>query len=508
MKQFRWTGILLLFPLFVLAQVDLKKLDAYFSKAQKEWEVPGMTIAIVKDDTIVFAKGYGVRELGKPEEVDEHTLFAIASNSKSFTSAALAQLVDEKKLSWNDPVQKYLPYFQLYNPYVSTEVRVRDLLSHRTGLGTYSGDLVWYGTPYSREEVVRRARFLKQEYPFRSGYGYSNIMFIAAGEVLHKAGGKPWEEVVRERFFEPLGMKNTVTSTNDLKNKTNVATPHGESQGKIVTFPWYNWDVMGAAGAIISSVTDMAQWLRVHINHGMYNGRQIFSERQSRFMWTPHNSFFLDSTSQARMPERNFSAYGLGWNLMDYRGRLVAGHSGGYDGMFSRMAAVPQERLGIVILTNSMTGITTPLVNKVLDVYLGGTERDWSSEALARDREGKQKAHEAREKEAQKRVAHTKPSFPLTAYTGTYGGPFYGDAEVKEENGTLVLRLLPNPEFVADLSHWHYDTFEIQWRKKFPWFGNGKVQFLMDVAGKVVEIKLDVPNEDFWFHELEFKRVK
>lgn len=507
MKRIRWTAIFLLLPLLVLAQADLKKLDAYFNKAQKEWEVPGMAIAIVKNDKIVFARGYGVRELGKPEMVDEHTLFAIASNSKSFTSAALAQLVDEKKLSWDDPVQKYLPSFSVFDASTSADVRVRDLLSHRVGLGSYSGDLVWYGTPYSRGEVVRRARFLKRAYPFRSGYGYSNLMFIAAGEVLHTVSGKPWEEVVRERFFVPLGMTNTVTSISDLKNKTNVATPHGESEGKIMTFPWYNWDVMGAAGAIISSVTDMAQWLRVHGNHGVYNGKRIFSERQSRFMWTPHNSFFLDSTAHARMPERNFSGYGLGWGLMDYRGRLVAGHSGGYDGMFSRMAVVPDEKLGIVILTNSMTGITTPLVNKVLDAYLGGPDRDWSGEALVRERAAKKKAQEDREKEANKRAANTKPSFPLDAYAGTYGGAFYGNAEVKMENGNLVLRLLPNPELVADLSHWHYDTFEIQWRMKFPWFGNGKAQFLMDAAGKVVEIKLDVPNEDFWFDELELKRI-
>lgn len=507
MKQFRWVALVLLLPLLVFAQADLKKLDAYFSKAQKDWEVPGMAVAIVKNDKVVFAKGYGVRELGKSDKVDEHTLFAIASNSKSFTAAALAQLVDEKKLSWNDPVQKYLPSFQLYDPYVSAEVRVRDLLSHRTGLGTYSGDLVWYGTPYSREEVVRRARYLKQDYPFRSGYGYSNIMFITAGEVLHKVSGKPWEEVVRERFFTPLGMNNTVTSTHDLKGKTNVATPHGEWEGKIVTFPWYNWDVMGAAGAIISSVSDMAQWLRVHLNYGMYNGKQIVSGRQVRFMWTPHNSYFLDSTAQARMPERNFSGYGLGWTLMDYRGRLVAGHSGGYDGMFSRMAVIPQEKLGIVILTNSMTGITTPLVNKVLDAYLGGPDRDWSGEALVREREGKERAKATREKEAKSKVADTKPSFPLTSYAGTYGGPFYGNAEVKEENGKLVLRLLPNPEFVADLAHWHFDTFEIQWRQRFPWFRSGKAQFIMDESGKIVEMKLNVPNEDFWFHELEFKRM-
>ncbi len=507
MKQIKSILLFLFLPLFTEAQVDLAKLDAYFAKALRDWNVPGMAIAIVKDDKIVFEKGYGVREVGKTERVDEHTLFAVASNSKSFTAAALAILVDEKKISWDDRVQSYLPYFQLYDPYVSAETRVRDLLSHRVGLGTYSGDLLWYGTPYNREEVVRRVRYLKQAYPFRAGYGYSNVMFVAAGEVIAKVYGKPWEEVVREKFLIPLGMKNTITSIRELTPTSNAATPHGEVEGKIVTFPWYNWDVMGAAGAIISSVHDMSQWLRLHMHHGTFEGKRIFSEEQSWTMWTPHNMYALSPSARKQVPHRNFSGYGLGWGLYDYRSRFVATHSGGYDGMFSRMAVVPSEKLGIVILTNSMTSISEPLVYRVLDAYLGGEEKDWSAEALARFKQNKQRELERRQKEIQSRVANTKPSLSLASYTGTYGGPLYGNAEVKLENGSLVLRLLPNPELVADLSHWHYDVFEIKWRKRFPWFGNGKAQFLMDASRKVIEMKLDVPNEDFWFHELEFKRL-
>ncbi len=488
------------------AQADLQQLDRYFEKAMREWQVPGMAIAIVKDDKIVFAKGYGLREIGKADKVDEHTLFAIASNTKAFTSAALAILVDEKKLSWDDRAQKFLPYFQLYDPYVSQEVRVRDLLCHRVGLLTFSGDLIWYGTPYSREEVVRRARFLKQAFPFRGGYGYSNIMYLAAGEVIEKASGKTWEQFVRERIFIPLGMNETVLSTRELSAKTNVATPHGEADGKPITFPWYNWDSMVPAGGIISSVSDMAQWLRLQLGRGTFEGKKIFSENQSRIMWTPHVSFVVSRASEERNPHTHFNGYGLGWGVTDYRGCVVASHSGGYDGMYSRTALVPEKKLGLVILTNSMTDIMTALMYKTLDAYLSSEDRDWSAEGLKRSKEGQQRAMAERLREDNLRTLNTRPSLPLEAYTGSYTDRMYGDVEVKIENGKLVLKFLPNPDLTGDLAHWHFDTFEVEWRKKFPFFGKGKVQFLMNEQGKVTEMRINVPNEDFWFTELEFRK--
>ncbi len=501
----------LLLHLSALAQADLNKLDAYFAKARADWEVPGMAIAIVKDDKIVLAKGYGVRELGKAAPVDEHTVFAIASNTKAFTAAALAVLADEKKLAWNDRVQKFLPYFQLYDPYVSADMRITDLLSHRGGLGTFSGDLIWYGTPYSREEVVRRARFLPQAFPFRAGYGYSNIMYLAAGEVIEKASGKSWEQFITERFLTPLGMKDTVLSTKDLAAKSNVATPHGESpygepDGKLTTFPWYNWDSMVPAGGIISSVSDMAQWMRLQLNRGTFDGKQMFSDQQSRLMWTPHASFTVSKASAERNPHINFNGYGLGWGLNDYKGHLIASHTGGYDGMYSRVFLAPQLKLGMVILTNSMTDINSPLMYRTLDAFLGGAERDWSAETLARASAAKQRKLEAQAKEVKQRMVNTKPSLTLTAYAGTYGGPMYGDAQVTVEGGRLAIKFLPNPDLTGDLSHWHFDTFEIHWHKRFAFFGKGKVQFLMDEQGKVTEMKVNVPNDDFWFTELEFKK--
>ena len=292
----------------------LKEIDEYSAKAGVDWKVPGFAIAIVKDDRVVFAKGYGVLELGKPTAVDENTLFAIASNSKAFTAAALAILVDEGKVKWDDKVTKYLPSFELYDPYVTRELTIRDLLSHRSGLATFGGDLLWYESEYSRDEILRRIRFLKPTSSFRSRFGYQNIMFLAAGEVVAKVSGKSWDEFVKERFFAPLAMKRTVTSHADLLNSSNVAMPHNEVDGKIRAIRYGKVDNIGAAGGIKSSVADMAQWLRLQLGRGTYEGRKLFSSTASREMWTPHTVFSgISEQAEKFNPTRHFNLYGLGW---------------------------------------------------------------------------------------------------------------------------------------------------------------------------------------------------
>jgi CubicO group peptidase (beta-lactamase class C family) len=485
---------------------DLAALDAYFAEAQSAWPVPGLSVAIVKDGRIVLEKGYGVRDLRMPERVDEHTLYAIASNSKAFTAAALAQQVDAGRLSWDDRVVDHLPWFRLYDDYVTREMRVRDLLSHRSGLGTYSGDLLWYGTPYSPREVVERARFLPPAYSFRAGYGYSNLMFIAAGEVLRAVSGEDWHDYVKAHFFTPLGMSRSVTSTDLLPMRDNVATPHKYERGGNVPIEWYNWDAMGAAGGIISSVHDMGQWMLAQLAGGEYGGTRLFDPARQQEMWSVLNPLAVSTGYRQRYPSTHFRGYGMGWSLADYRGAKVMSHGGGYDGMYSQVALVPEAGLGVVVLTNGMTGVAPALVYRVLDAYLGGEPRDWSAEALPGWLESR-KAFEARQDAPEKgRVPGTRPSLALPGYEGTYGGAMYGDATVTLENGGLVLRLLPNPDLVADLEHLHYDTFIIRWRTQLAWFGKGTATFVLDAAGSASEMKLDVPNDDLWFTELEMKR--
>jgi CubicO group peptidase (beta-lactamase class C family) len=502
------------FTLFLLAivasalaaQADLRALDGYFAKAQQEWPVPGFSIAIVKDGQIVLEKGYGVREAGTTDPVDQHTLYAIASNSKAFTAAALAQQVDAGKLAWDDRVIDHLPYFRLYDDYVTHEMRVRDLLSHRSGLGTYSGDMLWYGTPYTAEEVVRRARHLEPAFSFRDGYGYTNLMFIAAGEVLRAVTGEDWHDHVERAFFEPLGMTRSVTSTSDLASRDNVATPHKNERGDVLPIEWYNWDAMGAAGGIISSVHDMSQWLVAQLGGGAKGDVRLFAEARQHEMWNVLNPLAVSPGYRQRYPTTHFRGYGMGWSLADYRGRKITSHGGGYDGMYSQVAIVPEEGLGIVVLTNAMTGIAPALVYRTLDAYLGGEPRDWSAEGLVTWRQSRDAFHARQDSAENNRIPGTSPSKALAEYAGNYGGPMYGDATIALENGSLVLRMLPNADLVADLEHLHYDTFVIRWRKELAWFGKGTATFVLNAAGKIEEMKLYVPNDDLWFDELEMKR--
>ena len=505
--------VLLIFPSLLFAQnknlsANLKEIETYAAKAGQDWRVPGFAMAIVKNDSVVFAKGFGVRELGKPTPVDQHTLFAIASNSKAFTAAALAILVDEGKIKWNDPVTKYLPWFQMHDPWVTREMMVRDLLCHRSGLATFGGDLLWYGSTYSREEVVRRIRFLKPTSSFRSQYGYQNVMFLAAGLVVEAVTGKTWDDFIKERFFAPLGMATSNTSVKDFKPNDNIATPHNEKEGRINVIHYVNVDGIGAAGAINSCVSEMAQWLRLLLGRGTYKGKQIFSAARSREMWTPHIMNFISEQSEKFNPTVHFSGYGLGWGLRDYQGRKVMSHGGGLDGMISQVGLMPEENLGVVVLTNSETGLSSFLVNKVFDVFLGVPKRDWSGDALARQKENQDAQKAAAKKIEDERVLNTKPSLDLAKYAGTYTGSMYGDATVTEENGKLVLRLVPSPMFVGDLEHWHFDTFRLKWRDSavYP-FPKGFVTFTLDAHAKIAEMKIDVPNPDFDFTELEFKRV-
>lgn len=503
--------LLFVFPVLVFAQdysAKLAEIDAYAEKARQDWNIPGLAVAIVKDDKVVFAKGYGVRDLNKPEKVDENTLFAIASNSKAFTTASLAILIDEKKIGgWDDKVSKYLPEFQMYDPWVTREMTLRDLVSHRSGLDTFSGDLLWYDTTYSTDEILRRVRFLKPVSSFRSRYGYQNLMFMAAGRIVEKVSGKSWGAFIEERILKPLGMKRTTTSVREIEK--NFASPHNESGGKLRALPLGNVDnAIGAAG-LNSSVADVAKWLRLQLNRGKFEGKTIYSEQRAGEMWQQNIFLGVNPFPAREAPTQMFSGYGLGWFLNDYRGRKVVSHSGGLDGMITQTAMMPAENLGLVVLTNSETGAIGILRNKIFDVFLDAPKRDWSAEALERSKQGKTREADEEKKIDAARKTDTKPSLSLKDYAGTYSSEMYGDATIAEENGKLVLRLAPAPNFVADLEHWNYDTFLIKWRASVNYnFPRGWVIFTIDKNGKTDQLKIDQPNNDFWFYELDLKRSK
>ena len=503
--------VLFVFTQLAVSQASLDQklaaVDAYANKVMDTWGGPGMAIAIVKDDKVVLAKGYGVRELGKPDKVDENTLFAIASNTKAFTAASLAILVDEGKVRWDDRVTKFLPDFRLYDPWVSSQMTIRDLLSHRSGLDTFSGDLLWYDTTYTTDEIIRRARYLKPVSDFRTKYGYQNLMFITAGRVIEEASGMKWADFVRSRILDPLGMTRTTTSVRDMKE--NFAMPHNESGGKLRALPVGFLDEAIGAVRLNASVADLAKWIRLQLGRGTFEGKKIWSSERSNDMWQPNIMLPISEAGQKANPTRHFRGYGMGWFLEDYRGRKIMNHSGGLDGMLSYTVLCPEENFGFVVLTNNESPSYQIMMNKVRDIMLDAPDVDYNQ--IAKDTVAANKAAQTEEdrKVDAARLPGTKPSLPLAGYAGTYTAQMYGDVTVTEENGHLVMRLGPAPNFVADLEHWQLDTFQIHWRPTVHYnFPRGFVTFTIDKNAKTDQLKIDQPNNDFWFYELDLHRAK
>lgn len=492
MKQRVWIRALLvlLVTSHVVAgqQPSLQRLDEEITRAMREWEVPGLAIAIVKDDALVYAKGYGVRTLGRPEPVTEHTIFAIGSASKAFTAAALGMLVDDGKISWDDPVTTHLKGFQLFDPYVTRELTVRDLLCHRSGLDR--AEMLWYGSDYSRDEILRRVRFLKPSWSFRSRFGYQNIMYLAAGQIIPAVTGKSWDEFIREGIFAPLGMTESTTSITELKKFTDVATPHAKIDDVVRAVPWRNIDNIAPAGSINSTVLDMAQWVRLHLNEGRVGKERLLSSGVVKEMQKSHTIIPYEPPFSLGTPEAHFLDYGLGWFLHDYRGRKIVQHGGNIDGMSALVALAPEERLGLVILTN-LNGTFLPyaLMYRIFDLYFGGGEKDWSAELLKTFKAFMAEQREAEKKIEENRVSGTKPSLALEQYAGTYTNEMYGEMKVAAEAGKLTLRFGSNR--VADLEHWHYDTFQARWRD--PLFGKTLVTFRLDPRGKAEEVMAALP---------------
>jgi CubicO group peptidase (beta-lactamase class C family) len=472
------------------APAPLQGLDAYVTQAMHDAEVPGLAIAVVKDDAIVFAKGYGVRKLGEPAPVDEHTLFAIASTTKAFTAAALGMLVDEGKLRWDDPVTKFLPAFQLYDPYVTREVTVRDLLAHRSGLG--GADDLWLGSGYGRDELLRRMRFLKPETSFRSKFGYQNIMYLVVGQIIPAITGKSWEEFVHERILRPLGMTASSTSITALHQVDNVATPHELIDDKVQPLPWLNVDNMGPAAAINSNVMDMAQWIRLLLREGNYEGKQLLSARRVKEMESPNIVADLPSQSDPidnlPYPADHFLTYGLAWAIMDYHGRKVVHHNGGIRGMRAKVALVPEEKLGVVILSNlGARPLPWVLYLKILDAYLGVPARDWAGEYLRAIKAEEAQSRSKRARAEAERDKDARPRLPLDRYAGRYQNNLYGDAVVSFEGGQLRLRSA-GLGWDGTLAHWQYDTFEATWPDRTR--DRKLVTFPLSPEGKVDEMQV------------------
>ena len=419
----------------------LADLDRYIAAGLADWHGAGIAVGIVKDDSLIYARGFGVREVGKPEPVDDRTVFAIASNTKFFTAVAAAMLADDGRLSLDDPITKHLPWFQVADPWVTRELTLRDVLSHRSGLR--GSDLLWFGTPFSRDEVVRRLRSLTPSAPFRNTFTYSNIMFLVAGQALAAAAGTSWDEVVRTRIFGPLGMTASLTDPAQLARASNVAQPHvlAATATTPARIPLYEGTNAAPAGSIHSTVQDMARWMRFILNGGRAGGRQLLAPATLADLTAPHNITRRAGTDTLN-PSNHFQLYGLGIGLSDLMGVKVLSHTGGVDGFTSYVAMVPERRLGIVVLTNTAghNGLYSAVGERALNAFLGGPTRDWSALALTRTRRTEQAAAGRQQALLARRAAGSPPARPLAEYAGTYRHEMFGDLSIALENGALVLR--------------------------------------------------------------------
>lgn len=464
--------------------------DAYVARAVRDWKVPGLAVVVVKDDSVVFAKGYGVRELNRPDAVDVGTRFAIGSTTKAMTAVALGMLVDDGKVRWDEPVVTYLPNFRLADPYATREVTVRDLLTHRAGLG--NADLLWAGGDYTPAEVVRRVGTLAPAYSLRSGFIYQNVMYAVAGDVVQAASGMPWDAFLRARLFVPLGMTATEATLAALKEKPNVAAPHAEIDDTIRVIENRTVDPVAPAGAVWSSVGDMARWMRFVLDSGRVGGKRLLSAAAYREILSPQVVAPPAMYPTMRVVRPHFFTYGLGWFLHDYAGEAVAMHTGSIDGMSAIIGLLPDRRVGVYVLANlDHAELRHALMYRVFDAYRSGGDdagrvRDWSAELLTLYGRLHTEALAAERRQEQRRVAGTRPSLPLARYVGTYANSTFGDVVVRARDG--VLHLVFGHGYAGPLEHWHYDTFRARWadRRTRP----SAVVFAPDGGGGVAEVRL------------------
>ena len=452
------------------AKDPLEGLDQFVETLRADWKVPGVSIAIVRGEEVIYAKGFGQRNVAQNLPATADTLFAIGSCSKAFTATALAMLAEEGKLDWDKPLRTYLPTFKMWDDYVTEHMTPRDLVTHRSGLPRH--DLLWYGAPFTRKEMFDRLRYLEPSRGFREAYQYQNLMFMTAGVLVEQAAGKSWEEFIRERFFAPLGMASSNTSVRDSQKAADFALPYIEVKEQVNWTPFRNIDAIGPAGAINSSVREMAHWVIAQLNGGKFQGAAVIPEKALAETHKPHTIM----SATLRYDELFYPMYAMGWAVNSYRGHTLVTHSGGIDGFTAHVSLMPKDKLGIVILTNKGgTRLTGILAYNVYDRLLGLEPAPWNQrnkDEVAKEREAQEKA----EKEGDaNRKADTQPSHALGDYAGEFEHPGYGVLNIWENSGRLNATY---NGLNSALRHYHYDVFEAtdaQFNKmKFSFGLNGK----------------------------------
>lgn len=485
---------------------ELQQLDATVERVRSTFDVPGIAVAVVKDGQIVLERGYGVRELGKPGAVQADTLFAIASNTKAFTATSLNLLAEQGKLKMDDRVIDHLPGFRMSDPYVTGEMRLRDLLSHRSGLSLGAGDLLfWPTTSYSNQEVVQRLAKVPLKAGFRDRYAYDNILYAVAQQVIEQVSGQTYAEFLQQHIFTPVGMRGTRYNADHLQPGDTAAVGHAKYDfSQLRTVAPLTWSNNAGAGGIYSSVHDMARWMNVQLAHGaLEDGTPLFSAKSQQAMWQMITPQVVPEPSVPELAAArpNFAGYGEGWSLSDYRGQKLVWHTGGWPGMVSRVTLVPGQNLGIVVLTNQEVGAAFNAVTMaVLDAYLKAPETDWVAAYAAAVATAQEKADAGWARHQAARDPGSRPSLPLARYAGGYRDAWYGDVFVEQQGRTLRLRFGRTAQLVGTLEHWQHDTFLVRWDDR-SLNADAFVTFSLDPDGKVREVRMQAVSSltDFSF---------
>ena len=504
---------LLLSTFSSIAQITEKEVDVLVENTMKAFNVPGIAVGIIKDGKLVLAKGYGVSNINTNQKVDANTLFGIASNSKAFTANALAILVDEGKINWDDKVIKYLPDFKMYNDYVTNEFTIRDLLTHKSGLGLGAGDLmIWPdGHDFTPKDIVKNIQYLKPVSGFRTKYDYDNLLYVIAGEVIEKVSGKSWCDFVEERIMKPIGMKNSAASWNRLKDTTNVIVPHVPTNGKLEVIKRYTNPIFDAAAGLYASVNDISQWLNFQMNKGNFDGKQLISEKQIIETWS----------SQTILPNRkshpyttNFRSYGLGWQLTDINGHLQVSHTGGLDGIVTQTIMFPNEKLGIIVLTNQQSGAAfTVISNTIKDSYLGLPKFDHLANLTQDRKQAEDNADKITDEvwaQVDKNIK-AKTKIDTKKYIGIYKDNWFGEVSIYEKKGKLYFTSKRSPRLTGELFFYKDQNFVVKWNIR-SFHADSHIFFDIDTTGKSnhFTMKAISPLTDFSydFHDLDFTRTQ
>jgi CubicO group peptidase (beta-lactamase class C family) len=466
----------------------LKQLEHDIETAVADWPVPGLGCSVIRDGEVVLSRGFGLRTVGESTPVDEHTLFAIGSVSKSFTGAAVAMLVDEGLLTWESRVIDHLPDFRLFDPFVTRELTVRDLLTHRGGLER--GDFMWYKSGYDVAAVMQRIRHLAPSWSFRSTFGYQNVMYVAAGELIRTLTGKSWDQFVDERLLTPLGMTHSSSSIAGVDRSGNLASPHVELEGKAIVIEPHEGDNMNPAGSIYSSARDMTRWLTLQLSDGAIDGERLLTSGSLGTTQTPQMLIANASPWLEMFPDAHFLSYGAGWFIWTYRGHKLISHGGNIDGMAAVACVIPEVRFGISALCN-LDGTLLPqaLLHHTVDAVLGDGKRAWLSEFQALQTAGKERLEFAQAQRTRERLTGTQPSRPLPEYAGTYVDPFYGNAAISRDDGGLAFAFVG---WTGRLEHWQLDTFRLLPDSPILKKYQPEVRFELDDFGKPIEVTLIV----------------